>query len=173
MKDKIGFFGGCFNPITNAHIDLIKDVIKRENLSKVYFVPMGDLYPKKDLICLQHRIKMLEIAFQNEENLEILDISNNDKKMYAIDSFQLIDEKFPQAERFFIMGSDNYQKIMEWKSAEDLMKNYHYIVLDREKGNRKHISSSLVRQRIKQNETIEDLVPIQVIAYIKQKNLYK
>ena len=172
MKSRIGFFGGCFNPVTNAHINLIKAVMKQENLKKVYFVPMGDLYQKKDLICLEHRIKMLQLAFENEVNMDILDISNKDKKMCAIDTFQVIDEKFPEAERFFIMGSDNYQKMTEWRDAENLLKNYHYIVLDRENGNTKHISSTVVRQRIKQNQLIDDLVPEQVLAYIKQKNLY-
>ncbi len=173
MKNRIGFFGGCFNPVTKAHIELAKQAMKLENLGKIYFVPMGDLYPKKDLISLEHRINMLTLAFSEEMRFEILDISNKKEKMYAIDTFQTIDKMFPQADRFFIMGSDNYQKILEWKSAQDLIKNYHYIVLDRETGNTKHISSSLVRQKVKRNETIEDLVPNQVAEYIKQKNLYK
>ncbi len=173
MKSRIGFFGGCFNPVTKAHIDLIKSVMKREELEKVFFVPMGDLYEKKDLICLEHRIKMLELALQKETGFEILAISNNEKKMYAIDTFQMIDQLFPKTERFFIMGSDNYKKILEWKNAKKLLRNYHYIVLDREMGNMKQISSSIVRQKIKQNESIDDLVPKKVIEYIKQKNLYK
>lgn len=170
---KLGFFGGCFNPVTNAHIDLIKNVIKQEKLDKVYFVPMGDLYPKKDLIALADRIKMLKLAFKNEEKLDILSISNKDKKTDAIDTFKIIDKMFPEDERFFIMGSDNYEKIATWKKSEDLINNYHYIVLDRENGNMKNISSSEVREKIKQNENIEELVPKSVSEYIKQKNLYK
>lgn len=170
---KVGFFGGCFNPVTKAHIELIRKVIEKENLSKVYFVPMGDLYQKKDLISIEHRIKMLELAFENEEKMEILNISNKNKKTHAIDTFQLIDKEFPDCERFFIMGSDNYKKISEWKNAENLMKNYQYIILDRENAKTKEISSSKVREKIKQNEEIDFFVPKQVIEYIKQKNLYK
>lgn len=173
MKSRIGFFGGCFNPITKAHIQLIKKVIQERNLDKVYFVPMGNWYEKKDLIELEHRIEMLKIAFEQEEKMQILAISNKNEKTYAIDTFRIIDKKFPEAERFFTMGSDNYQKMLLWKNADDLLKNYQYIVLDRENGNMKQISSSLVREKIKQNEPIEDFVPAQVIAYIKQKNLYK
>ena len=170
---KVGFFGGCFNPVTKAHIELIRNVIEKENLSKVYFVPMGDLYEKKDLLPIVHRIKMLELAFENEEKMEILDISNKNKKMYAIDTFQLIDQKFSDCERVFIMGSDNYQKISEWEASEKLMKNYQYIILDRENAKTKEISSSKVREKIKQNEAIDELVPKQVVEYIRQKNLYK
>lgn len=173
MKSRIGFFGGCFNPITKAHIQLIKKVIQERNLDKVYFVPMGNLYEKKDLIKLEYRIEMLKLAFEQEEKMQILAISNQNEKTYAIDTFRIIDEKFPEAERFFIMGSDNFQKITQWKKSDALLKNYQYIVLNRENGDMKQISSSLVRQKIKQNEPIDDCVPAQVVDYIKQKNLYK
>ena len=170
---KIGFFGGCFNPVTNAHLSLIKDVIFRENLDKVYFVPMGDLYPKKGLISLNHRIKMLKIVLENEPQIDILNISNNDKKMCAIDSFRVIEEIFPEAEKFFIMGSDNFAKMSKWKNAEELIKNYQYIILDRENANTKDISSSLVRDKINRGEDAEELVPKEIIEYIKQNNLYR
>ena len=170
---KIGFFGGCFNPITNAHLNLIKDVICKENLDKVYFVPMGDLYQKEELIALEVRIEMLKLAFENQEKMDILDISNTNKKMCAIDTFKIIDKMFPDVERVFIMGSDNYKKISTWKNSEELMKKYKYIVLDRENGDTKKISSSLVREKIKQKESLEGLIPLQVIKYIQQKKLYK
>lgn len=173
MKSRIGFFGGCFNPITNAHLKLIKNAIEKENLNKVYFVPMGDLYQKKDLISLEHRKKMLELVFENEPQMDILDISNKNKKMYAIDTFKIIDEEFAESERFFIMGTDNYKKITNWKNSEDLIKNYNYIILDRNTGNTKDISSSIVREKIKLGENIENLVPPQIIEYIKQNNLYR
>ena len=85
----------------------------------------------------------------------------------------MIDEKFPEAERFFIMGSDNFEKIMTWKNAEELMKKYQYIVLDRKKGDMKDVSSSLVREKLKRGETIENLVPEQILMYIEQMKLYK
>lgn len=173
MKKRIGFFGGCFNPVTNAHIQSIQKVIAQENLSKVYFVPMGDMYAKKDMIPFSHRLKMLEISLEKEEKMEILAISNQDRKMHAIDTFQVIDQKFPKAERFFIMGSDNYKRIGQWEQADNLLKNYNYIILDREKGEMKDISSSVVRQKVKQKENIEQLVPKGVRKYIEQKNLYK
>ena len=173
MTNKVGFFGGCFNPITNAHLGLIKEVIEKENLEKVFFVPMGNFYQKKDLIPLEHRIKMLELVFEKEDKMEILNISNNDKKMCAIDTFQIIDEKFPKEERYFIMGSDNYQNIKQWKEAEKLTSQYHYIVLDRENGENQNISSSIVREKIKRNEQVEHLIPNQILEYIEQKKLYK
>lgn len=172
MKNRIGFFGGCFNPITNAHVGLIKQVIEKEHLEKVYFVPMGDWYAKEELISLEHRMNMLSLAFEKENKMEILNISNGKSKTCAIDTFQIIDEAFPKAERFFIMGSDNYKQIHTWKNAEKL-NQYRYIVLDREQGSLKNVSSSLVRNKIKQGQKIENLLPNQVLKYIEQKKLYK
>ncbi len=59
---KIGFFGGCFNPPTNAHINLAIKVLKESNLDKLIFVPVGDFYQKQDLVSEEHRYNMLKIA---------------------------------------------------------------------------------------------------------------
>ena len=50
MEDlmKIGFFGGCFNPPTNAHVNLAKKVLDECNLNRVVFVPVGDFMVKKN-----------------------------------------------------------------------------------------------------------------------------
>lgn len=172
MENRIGFFGGCFNPVTNAHINLIKEVIKKEKLDKVYFVPMGDFYEKKDLLPLEMRVKMLKLAFSEDAHLKVLEISNTMKKTYAIDTFKKIEEMFPNVERFFIMGSDNFKKMKNWKDAEQL-KKYQYIVLDRENREEKNISSTLVRDKLKHGEDIYSLAPVPVIHYMNQNNLYK
>ncbi len=172
-KEKVGFFGGCFNPLTNAHINLIKNVIEKENLDKVYFVPMGNSYEKEDLIDFKHRANMLNLVAEKEEKIEILDfLGNINKKMYAIDTFKILDEKFPNVDRFFIMGTDNYEKLNSWKNFE-MLKNYNYIVLDRNTpSNTKEISSSTVRNKIKKNEKIDKLVPEEVKKYIYNNKLY-
>ncbi len=167
--EKIGFFGGCFNPVTKAHVELIREVIEKENLDKVYFVPMGDFYEKQDLISFEHRKAMLGLALQNEDKMEILEISNQKEKTYAIDTFQKIDCQFPEVQRFFIMGTDNYEKMRTWKNQE-LLQKYHYILLDR---NKESMSSTMVRNKIKQGEDFVELVPEAIVAYIKENNLYK
>lgn len=44
---KYGFFGGCFNPVTKAHVELALEIVNKYKLDKVVFVPMGDKYDKK------------------------------------------------------------------------------------------------------------------------------
>lgn len=128
---KIGFFGGCFNPPTIAHIELAKLAIKEGNLDKLIFVPMGNCYPKNDLIDIKYRYEMLKIAIKNEKNMEVSDMQFNQSSIsYAIDSFLKIDKKY-DAEKYFVMGEDNFKNIEKWKSSDEL-KKYKFIVFERE-----------------------------------------
>ena len=86
---KIGFYGGCFNPPTKAHIELAKKAISECELDKVVFVPIGDLYEKEKLEKGIHRYNMLIIACKGKNKLEVSDIEIKSDKLYkAIDIFQ-------------------------------------------------------------------------------------
>lgn len=165
---RFGFFGGCFNPPTIAHIELIEQTIKDKNLDMVYFVPMGDLYKKENLIPAFHRVNMLKIAMK--EKMEILNISIDSKKdLKAIDTFRIIEKKFNQSDNYFIMGSDNFENIKFWKDSEELLRNYKYIVLNREDD----ISSSKVREKIKNHEDVSQFIYKDVEQYILENKLYQ
>lgn len=165
---RFGFFGGCFNPPTIAHIELIEQTIKDKNLDMVYFVPMGDLYKKENLIPAFHRVNMLKIAMK--EKMEILNISIDSKRdLKAIDTFRIIEKEFNQSDNYFIMGSDNFENIKFWKDSEELLRNYKYIVLNREDD----ISSSKVREKIKNNEDVSQFIYKDVEQYILENKLYQ
>ena len=110
--EKIGFFGGCFNPPTNIHIELANNLVKTKKLDKVIFVPVNDSYIKNGLISAEHRLNMIKLAIKNNNNLEVDDIEiKEDKKLFAVDAFELINQKyFKKCEVYFIMGSDNFEK---------------------------------------------------------------
>ena len=191
---KIGFFGGCFNPPTFAHINLAKKALKESNLDKVIFVPVGDFYDKKDLAPAIDRYNMLKIIADKIEKIEVSDIELCEKrKLFAIDVFRLIKEKYPNDDLFFIMGADNFIKVLQWKNSEVLSTQYKYIVFERENINIKEyiknkfksnviiienseyktFSSSKYRNN-KKNLDIDDLniVPDDVLEYINKNKLY-
>jgi len=174
---KIGFFGGCFNPVTIAHIKLIENVIKQNKLDKVYFVPMGNSYKymKTELVDLKYRVEMLELALKDYEKIDVLNILEDEsKRMHAIDTFKIIDKMFEKEKRIYIMGSDNYEDMINWKDSDKLFSNYEYIILDRNiESETKNISSSLVREKVNLEESIDGLVPDIVKEYIEKNGLYK
>ena len=197
---KIGFFGGCFNPPTNAHINLVKLAIKKCKLDKVIFVPVGDSYYKKDLAKAKDRYNMLEILCKNEENIEVSDIELKEKrKLFAIDAFRLIREKYFEDDIYFIMGADNFINILKWKNYDELITQYKYIVFDRayinlkeyineneilkknkakiqiiENSDYTNCSSSDIRDNLKnKNVKNDELISKEILDYIMQNNLYK
>lgn len=196
---KIGFFGGSFNPVTNAHINLSIKIVNECNLDKLVFVPIGDFYKKEDLIEFEFRYSMLKLICGTNKRLEVSNIEGNQQtKVYAIDTFKIIQKQYINDDIYYIMGTDNLEKIENWKAYNDLVTKYKYIILERKENAfetivnnnidiKKHkenfkivsdykynyISSSLVRDKIRKNEDVSKLVPKEIEIYIKKNNLYK
>ena len=184
-KLKIGFFGGCFNPPTIAHVELAKLAIKQANLDKLIFIPMGNCYPKDNLVDIKYRFDMLKIATKNEEKIAISNMQFQQNVInYAIDSFRKIDQEY-DAQKYFIMGYDNFIEIENWKSSDEL-KKYNFIVFERngKLNNKKNvifiktkdfnnISAKQIREKIKNNETVLEYINKDVFEYIQENKLYK
>lgn len=146
---KIGFYGGCFNPPTKAHIEMAKKAIKECDLDEVVFVPVGDSYKKQELAQGIDRYNMLKIACEGNEKLKVSDIEIRSSHKYnAIDIFEIISNKYKDDNRFFLMGVDNLSKMSEWKESKKLIENYNYIIFERN-----NIDANLI---IENNEMLEN-----------------
>ena len=194
---KIGFYGGAFNPPTKAHIELAKKAMSECDLDKVIFVPVGDSYKKDGMAKGEHRVKMLELACKDNDKLEVSDMETRSNIEYkAIDIFNIIDKDYNSDDKFFIMGADNLKKMSTWKDSENLVKNFKYIILDRDdkgaddiinndnllKENKekfniiknkdyKDCSSTIVRKKIENGDTPTDISK-EVYNYIKENKIY-
>ncbi len=174
---RIGFFGGCFNPPNNLHIEIANNLIKDKKVDKVVFVPVNDYYKKNGLIEGKYRYNMLKLAVQDYKNLEVDDIELiENRKLYAVDAFELIKKsKFVKEndEIFLIMGSDNFKKMPEWKDYNKIKDKdkYKYIVVDR---NKEEITSTKIREMLsKNNNEVAEYLPELVYEYILANKLYK
>lgn len=200
MEKRYGFFGGSFNPVTNAHLNLANLIAEKYNLDKVVFVPMGDKYNKQDLISEKDRYEMLKLATENQEKLEVSDIELNlPYALTMLQAFMRIEEKYSNVKAYFIIGADNLNKLISLPDFEILAKNYEYIVIKRndirikdkisenpvlrrfkdhfnilEENPYEQISSSKVRKLINNEKlTSNDMIPSEVYEYIVNKNIYK
>lgn len=194
--EKIGFFGGSFNPPTIAHVELANKAMKQYKLDKIIFVPVGNQYKKAELIDEKHRFEMLKIACNNMKNMEVSDIELKIKKdLKAIDIFYILQEKYKFAQLYFILGADNLEKMSSWKDAEELVKNFQFIILERGEltlerilkedkllqkysknmnsiSNKMEESSTFIRDNITQIQKIEKHICPEVLQYILKNRLY-
>ncbi len=199
MKPRYGFFGGCFNPVTNAHVNLAKLVVEQYNLDKLIFVPMGDHYQKSNLANEQHRYEMLKLATKNQTKLEVSDIELNlPHHLTMLQALKKIQANYKEVTPYFIIGADNLIKLTSLSDFETLAKNYEYIIIKRdiplkrlfteepilqqyhthfhilEKNPYKQISASEARLLLKNNEKHEicKIISEEVYGYIKKNKLY-
>lgn len=147
---RMGFFGGSFNPPTYAHINIAKASIEKLGLDKFFFVPVGNLYNKPDLIDEVYRYDMLKIACKNENNIFVEDIElKKSRNLSALEVFEMIENKYKRDNDiaiFFVMGADNFIKLPNWKNAKELITKYQYIIFERNNSN--------LRNQIEENELL-------------------
>lgn len=201
MQEKvIAIFGGSFNPPINSHISLAKQIIEKcKTVEKLIFVPVSTKYKKLYLADDNHRYNMLKLICENEDKLEVSDIElKQNKQLYTIETLDLLKQQYGQEyEIWFIMGTDNLKEIETWHEPERLLKEYNIIVLERDKdelediianndilnNNRKslikidgidkiYLSSSIVRDKIKNGEDVKEYIPKKVLEYIRNNKLY-
>ena len=149
---KYGFFGGSFNPVTKAHIELALEMCNKYNLDKVVFVPVGDCYNKKDLASEKHRYNMLKIATSQYTNLDVSDIELNlNNGLNTYEAINLIESKYINNENYFIMGADNIYKILSAKECNELLQKSYIFINRGESDLNKLIDSDKVLQNYKSN----------------------
>lgn len=201
QKKAIAIFGGSFNPPLNSHLELAKKILENLNyIEKIIYVPVSTKYDRKsNLVEDTHRYNMLKIMCQHEKNLEISDIELTYKRqLYTIETLDIFKSKYKEHNIYFIMGTDNLKDLHTWKEPERILKEYKIIVLEREKDKLEEIiendellnqnrisliemknikpiklSSTMIREKIKNKENVEKYIPKDVLEYINKNELYR
>mgnify|MGYP005771098215 CR=1 FL=1 len=188
-KSGIAVFGGSFNPPTIAHISLAKQVLaKMDNLEKVILVPVSTRYNKNGLASDEIRFNMLEQICAKEPGLEVSRLElDSDKQLYTIETLRKIKQQNPNKQIYFVLGTDNLKELETWHKVYELLSSFKFIVLKRDEDSVSDIidkstilkkyessffelngidtvdlSSSYVRKRIQDGETIVGLVPSKI-----------
>ncbi|WP_291256042.1 nicotinate (nicotinamide) nucleotide adenylyltransferase [Fusobacterium sp.] len=186
---KIGIYGGSFNPIHNAHIEIVKFVLDKLKLDKIIIIPVGTASHRDDIVVEgKLRMKMCELAFENEKNISVSDIEINEHKVsYTIDTLYKIISLYGEENEFFeIIGEDSANYFSTWKEYKKILELSKVVVFRREgyTGDISHknliyldtplydISSTMIRKKIHNNEDISKLVPEKVANFIKENSLY-
>ena len=64
-KKRIAIYPGSFNPIHNAHLEMVNKVIDDNLVDEMVIVPVGDGYGKEGLVKGNHRIEMIKNSIKN------------------------------------------------------------------------------------------------------------
>jgi len=185
---KIGILGGAFNPPHIGHLGLAKDIFEKLKLDKVFFIPTN-ISPHKegDGPSASDRLQMIKLAVADNENFEVLDLEiKRGGASYTVDTVNELKNNYPGDEFYLIIGSDLANDFSSWKDFENLKKIAKIVVahrqnypLKREDGfilldiTQIDLSSSHIRELIKEKESIERLVTKEVLDYIEQHKLYE
>lgn len=200
-KRKIGLLGGTFDPIHLGHLLTADFVLKALDLEKIIFIPANHPPHKTELKVTpaQDRYIMTILATTHNPKFRVSDIElKREGLSYTIDTIKRFVAKYgDSAEFYFILGADAIADLEKWEKFEDLLQLCYFVaatrpgfmdkVLQAKKrfgklGEQKiiwldtpelNISSTDIRNRVKQNLPIRYIVPDVVENYIYKEGLYK
>jgi len=129
---KIGIFGGAFNPITKAHMQVAVESMERLELDILYFEPVGNHYEKNGLESAEDRIKMIWLALDRYEDYTIVCGTKDALSAELMYTYQVLEYySHPYHELYFILGSDNLREIDQWKNPDRIFELSNLIVHQR------------------------------------------
>lgn len=194
------FFGGSFDPVHIGHLLIARDVKEALNFEKVVFLPAFQA-PLKDphLASPKDRFYMLKLATKDLEGYEVssLEIERGGIS-YTVDTARYLYKLYGERP-FFLVGADSFLSLHLWKDPLDLLSLARFVIVDRE-GKRERlknyikenfpslkededfflflvrridVSSTEIRERIRNGKSIKWLVPEEVEKYILEKGLYR
>ena len=181
----IGIFGGSFNPIHNGHIALAKAFLEKENLDEVWFMvsPQNPFKVNQQLLADHLRLDLVRKATADNPHFKASDYEFQlPKPSYTWNTLQHLSKDFPTYRFTLLVGGDNWEAFDRWYHADDILANYNIVVYPR-RGQEVDItslptnvsllqtplidiSSTEIRQYVKQGISINRLVPSTIVKEI-------
>ena len=197
----IGVLGGTFDPIHLGHLTIAEEARLRLGLAEVLFVPAGQPWLKADrpITPVTHRLEMVKRAIAANPYFQ-LSTTEVDRpgSSYAVDTITILRQQLGvKARLFFLLGWDALAELPQWKEPTKLVQLCRLVAVPRPECSSPDlealetsipgitqsvvwldmppvdISSSDIRQRVAQGQSVRHLVSDQVEQYIKEQKLYR
>ncbi len=194
--DKILVLGGTFNPIHVGHLSILEEVRSKLKIDKGILMPNGNPPHKKTINKIDVFNMCIEAIKENNKlEIDTYELESEEKK-YTIDTLKYLKKKH-EKEIYFIVGSDFLTTLGAWTDMDEIVKLCTFVIVNRPsiegdfkskvkdfevKYNTKvktmevgyfNVSSSQIREKVKNRENIKYLVPESVREYIYKKNIYE
>ncbi len=195
LKGRVGLFGGTFNPLHNAHLEVARAALHQYELSGIIFIPNG-IPPHKERVLdgdKEARFEMVRLAVESNPGFEVSRIEvDREGPSYTIDTIRALKDDYPQG-ICFIVGADRLLKLDTWKEPHELLRSVPFIIAPRSgvsldvfdvspfreavivplQMEDVDLSSSGLRERIQRGESIREWVPEEVAKYIEEHGYYR
>ena len=198
----IAVLGGSFNPVHYGHLKLAEAAMETGLFSQVLFVPTGTPYHKEQKVLLPFsmRLKLLELAISTYQDFALSAIEGERAgNSYTIDTVRQLMEQNPEHRYSLLIGTDQFLSLRSWHKIEELAKLVHFYIANRN-GEMKcstflqekdalekelslscellsmpaiDISSTEIRNRLKEGASVEGMLPKAVEEYIVKEGLYR
>ena len=198
--ERIGIYGGTFNPPHLGHIQAAKAAVQALDLTRLLLIP-DNIAPHKELPpgspAPEQRLEMLRLATQDAPELEVSDLElRREGVSYTFETVLALSEQYPEAQLFLLMGTDMFLSFDTWKNTDIILSHAALGVLCRgEKGEQEAIAekaaqlsaggarvelvnnpvlaiSSTQLRRLIAFDCAEPFLPKLVAEYIRQHGLY-
>ena len=122
---RIGLFGGTFDPVHDAHLALAHAALEQLDLDRLLWIPAGEPWqkaPARLLTAPEHRAAMVELAIAGEprfalERCELL----RPGPSYTLDTVHELQAREPGNEWFLVLGQDQYAQLATWHGWCELL----------------------------------------------------
>ena len=188
---RLGLFGGRFDPVHIGHLMVAQNALEALNLGELWFIPAKTPPHKEAAAAAEKRYEMLLLATNTHPKLHVSrsEIERTGAS-YTFDTVSEIRAQRPEDELFFITGVDAYAEIASWHRARELVSSVSVVALGRPGytlenlgpyfKERVHtlesplweVSSTDIRRRLAQRESVRYLVPEPVERYLAKNPLY-
>ncbi|WP_066367941.1 nicotinate-nucleotide adenylyltransferase [Neobacillus fumarioli] len=186
--NKIGILGGTFDPPHNGHLLIANEVLSALKLDKIWFIPNQDPPHKKKSCSItnEDRMEMLKRALNGNPVFDIQTIElERTGPSYTIDTIRMIREQYKDHQFYFIIGADMIEYLPKWKQIDELIALVQFVGVKRPSYSclteypilyvdvpAFEVSSSMIRERLKDGKSVKYLMPDAVIEFIKERHLY-
>ena len=131
--ERIGVFGGAFDPPHHAHVALAKAALEQFGLDTLYIVPTGQAWHKAAVLSApEHRLAMTRLAFEAVPRVVVDDRElQRAGPSFTIDTLQALQAENPQARLYLFIGSDQFAAFRQWHRWQEILELAIICIADR------------------------------------------